>query len=221
MLRRADAGDDVLALRVDEVFAVEFVGAGRGIARERDAGRAILAHIAEHHRLHIDRGAPLGRDMVQPPVGHRRAGSSTSRTRRRSHPTAAAAGPAGTACRSRLATTSLNPATICRQSSAVELGVEHRADLELVVLDQLLEMVVLDAEHDLPVHLQKAAIAVIGETIVTALLRQTLHGLVVETEIEHGVHHAGHRGARSGTHRDQQRPLGIAKSGADRFLDAG
>ena len=120
-----------------------------------------------------------------------------------------------------VATTSLNPATICRQSSAAELGVEHRADLELMVLDQLLEMMVLDAEHDLPVHLQKAAIAVIGEALVAALPRQTLHGLVVEAEIEHGVHHARHRGARPGAHRDQQRPLGIAESGADRLLDAG
>jgi hypothetical protein len=33
VLRRADAGDDILALRIDEEFAVEFLGAGR-----RDCG---------------------------------------------------------------------------------------------------------------------------------------------------------------------------------------
>ena len=69
LLRRADAGDHVLALRVDQEFAVELLLAGRGIAREGDAGGRGLAHIAEHHRLHVDRGAPAFRDVVQAAIG--------------------------------------------------------------------------------------------------------------------------------------------------------
>ena len=69
LLRRADAGDHVLALRVDEEFAVELLLAGRGIAREGDAGRRGLAHIAEHHGLHVDRGAPAFRNVVQAAIG--------------------------------------------------------------------------------------------------------------------------------------------------------
>ena len=71
VLRRADARHHVLALRVDQEFAVQLALAGRGIARERNAGRRGLAHIAEHHRLHVDRGAPGFRDVVQPAIGHR------------------------------------------------------------------------------------------------------------------------------------------------------
>ena len=71
VLRRADARHHVLALRVDQEFAVQLALAGRGIARERNAGRRGLAHIAEHHRLHVDRGAPGFRNVVQPAVGHR------------------------------------------------------------------------------------------------------------------------------------------------------
>ena len=71
VLRRADAGDDVFALRVDEKFAVELLCAGRWIAGEGDAGRRRLAHIAEHHRLHIDRGAPVGGNAVEAPIGDR------------------------------------------------------------------------------------------------------------------------------------------------------
>ena len=41
MLWGANAGDDVLALRVHQVLAVESVVARRRVARERDAGRAI------------------------------------------------------------------------------------------------------------------------------------------------------------------------------------
>ena len=63
-LRRANAGDDIFALRVDQELAVERLGARARIARERNAGRARLAHIAKHHRLHIDGGAPAFGDVV-------------------------------------------------------------------------------------------------------------------------------------------------------------
>ncbi len=55
--RRADAGDDVLALRVDEELAVELLLAGGRIARERDAGAGVVAEVAEHHRDDVDAGA--------------------------------------------------------------------------------------------------------------------------------------------------------------------
>ena len=71
VLRRADARHHVLALRVDQEFAVELALAGRGIAREGDAGRRRLAHVAEHHRLHVDGGAPGFRNVVQLAIGHR------------------------------------------------------------------------------------------------------------------------------------------------------
>ena len=69
LLRRADAGDHVLALGVDQELAVEPLLAGRRIAREGDAGRRGLAHVAEHHGLDVDRGAPAFRDVVQPAIG--------------------------------------------------------------------------------------------------------------------------------------------------------
>ena len=75
--RGADTGDDILALRVDQVFAVIGALAGRGIAGEGDAGRAGIAHIAEHHRLHVHRGAHVVRDVVQPAIGARALGFPT------------------------------------------------------------------------------------------------------------------------------------------------
>ena len=70
-LRRADAGDHVLALRVDQELAVERAFAGRGIAREGDAGRRRRPAIAEHHRLHVDGGAPILGDVVEAAIGLR------------------------------------------------------------------------------------------------------------------------------------------------------
>lgn len=65
-MRRADAGDHVFALRVDEELAVEQVFAGTRIARECHAGPAMVAEIAEDHRLDIDCRAPGVGDIVQP-----------------------------------------------------------------------------------------------------------------------------------------------------------
>ncbi len=55
-----------------------------------------------------------------------------------------------------------------------ELGVERLALVELVVLERVLEMLVVDAQHDLAVHLDEAAIAVIGEARVAAALGEAL-----------------------------------------------
>ena len=71
VLRRADARHHVLTLRIDQEFAVELALAGGGIAGERDTGRGGLAHVAEHHGLHVDGGAPGFRNIVQTAVGDR------------------------------------------------------------------------------------------------------------------------------------------------------
>ncbi len=82
-------------------------------------------------------------------------------------------------------------------------------------------MVMLDAEHDLAVHLDEAAIAVLGEARIAALARQALDGVVVEAEIEDRVHHARHRGARAGAHRDQQRIGRVAEARIEPPLQRG
>ena len=68
-LRRAQAGDHVLALGIHQELAVKLIFPGGRIAGEHDAGRAPLAHVAEHHGLHGDRRAPIVGDVVEPPVG--------------------------------------------------------------------------------------------------------------------------------------------------------
>ena len=55
--------------------------AGRGVAGERDAGARARAGVAEHHRLHDDRGAGVG-DACGSGGRASRGGCSSSRTRR-------------------------------------------------------------------------------------------------------------------------------------------
>ena len=69
-LGRARAGHHVLALRVDQVLAKQSPAAVAGIAREHDPGGAVAAHVAKHHRDHVD-GRPVrhvGRDALLPAV---------------------------------------------------------------------------------------------------------------------------------------------------------
>src|SRR5262245_7537596 len=63
-LRCPDAGDHVLALRVDQEFAVELPAAGGRVARKADAGARPVAGIAEHHHLYVDRRADVVGDVV-------------------------------------------------------------------------------------------------------------------------------------------------------------
>ena len=70
-LRGADAGDDVFALGVDEELTIEFVDAVGGVAGEGDAGTGGIAGVAEDHGLHVDGGAPLGRDVILAAVNDR------------------------------------------------------------------------------------------------------------------------------------------------------
>ena len=67
--RRADPGDDVLALGVGEELAVELLLAVGRVAREGDARRRGLAPVSEDHRLHVDGRPPVVRDVVELAVG--------------------------------------------------------------------------------------------------------------------------------------------------------
>jgi len=51
-------------------------------------------------------------------------------------------------------------------------------------------------------------------------VRHRLDGLVVEAEVEHGIHHARHRSACAGAHRHQQRILRVAETLADDLAEA-
>src|SRR3546814_12908036 len=63
--------DDSLALGIDQPFAIPGARAGRGVAGKCDASGRSVAHIAEHHRLDIDSGAPFAGDGIQAAIDFR------------------------------------------------------------------------------------------------------------------------------------------------------
>ena len=51
------------------------------------------------------------------------------------------------------------------------------------------------AEHHVTIHLHEATIAVIGKPLVASLAGKSFYYLVIESQIEDGVHHARHGSA--------------------------
>ena len=215
----AHAGDDVFALSVEEKFAVEFVDSVGGIAGERDAGAGGLTGVAIYHGLDVDGGAPLGGDAVFGAVNlsaiiHPRTEDGTGG--------AAELVP-------RIIWEGFSGAVFDEGLEALDefllvgggqLAVDDVAVIGLVLecVDHGLERIVvfafafLDADDDVAIHLDEAAVAVPGEALVFGRGDQGEDGLVVETEIENGVHHAGHRVAGTRADGDEEGEAGgIAK----------
>src|SRR5262249_54654701 len=152
-----------------------------GIARKGHPGRAIRPHVAEYHRLDIHRCAPVGGNVVQTPV------SDSAWVHPRSKNCADCAPKLLLRILRKRVSELLDdqilepgdkgPPVVCGQ-----VGVELDAIVELVVFEQLLEMV-LDPEYHLPIHLDKAPIAVVGEAFVSALAGQSFDHTVVEPEV--------------------------------------
>ena len=66
-----DTCHHVLTLRVDQVLAVNALSAGGRISRKGNARARCIAHVAEYHRLHVHRRAPVARNIVHTSVYNR------------------------------------------------------------------------------------------------------------------------------------------------------
>ena len=228
-LGRAHTGDDVLALGVDEELTVEFVGAIGRVAGESDAGAGVVAGVAEDHGLDIDGGAPLGGDVVLAAVDH---GAVVHPRAEDGAGGAAELGPdvVRETLAGALEDEGLEALDEFLLVEGGELGVLDVVvvDLVLVIVDDGFERLVvlagtlLHADDDVAVHLDEAAVAVPGEAGVAGGLLERDDGLVVEAEVENGVHHARHRVAGAGAHGDEERrAVGGAELRAHDLLHVG
>ena len=209
--RGTDAGDDVFALRVGQELAHQFLFAGRGIAGERDAGTGVVVQVTEDHRHHVDGGAPRIGDIVVAAidVGAGVVPGTEDRTDR------------GVELLLRVGREVLAELLLVFrlelggklfQIGGGQFNVELDALLFFHLVDQLLEILLADLHNDVREHLDEPAIAVVNETLELGIGVARDHrgdDLVVQTEVQDGVHHTGHRGASARTHRDEQRVLQI------------
>ncbi len=92
-----------------------------------------------------------------------------------------------------------------------QVGIELRLHLLLASVEEVLELILRDFENDVAEHLDEAAVAVVCEPRIAALGHQRLDRLVVQAQIQNGIHHARHGELGAGTHADQQRVLRVAE----------
>ena len=219
----ADAGDDVLALGVDQKVTVEFLGAIGRVAREGDASRRCLPLVAKSHGLNVDGSTELVGDTMLLAVDARTL----------VHP----------AAKDSLNGKAQLELRIMREDrfavGDLELGIQggldvigedthERLDELLQVLSRklgidantgdqtslgqgVLEQIGIDAHDDVGEHLDKAAVAIPGKTWILRLGDEALDGIVVETQVKNRVHHAGHGERSARAHRYEQRIVGVTE----------
>ncbi len=213
-----DAGDDVLALRVLQVVAVDALVAAGGVAGEGDAGAGVGAEVAEDHRADVHRGAEVVRDAFLAAVELGAVGvpGVEDRVDREVHLLARVLREVA----ARLGLDDpLEPGDQLLQVGRVQLGVDGDLLGVLGLVERLLEEVAVDAEDGLAEHLDQAAVRVPREALVACLLRQALHGLVGEADVQDGVHHAGHGELGPGTDRYEEGVVGLPELLAHRRFE--
>ena len=202
-LRSTDTGHHILALGIDQEFAVEVLLAGGGIAGKGNAGGAVIAHVAEDHRLHVDRGAPVRRNVVEfavhdGPVVHPGTKDRANRAPQKFHRIARELLPQ---C---FLVFFLEQNNQLFQIFRIQFRIGLHALGLLAFFKNVFQQIAIHAHNHVGVHLDKAPVGIVGETRIARLLYQAFHGLVVQSQIEHGVHHARHGSACARPYRNQQ-----------------
>ena len=131
------------------------------------------------------------------------------------------AGSCGNGCPLCSATISLNRATSARRAPAGTSASVVTPACAFASVQRALEQLAVEAEDDVAEDGEEPPIAVPGEPLVLAPARQPVDGLVVQAEIEHGVHHARHGHPGAGPHRHQEGSRGVPEPGAGRRLEPG
>ena len=211
---------------IDEVFTIEKVLTIAGITAEANTGGRSFAHVAEHHSLHVHRGAPFVGNafhlaVEDGAVVHPRAEHCT-------HSSPKLLFGIGGEVVPRLFFDSLLEALhksleVFDRKFLIELhpaGFFHFFDDGLEGIDIFL-VFGLHPEHYIAIHLHEAAVRVVNEMRIVGLFNQTFGHLIVQTEVEDGVHHAGHRGTSPRAYGDEERIFGIAKFAAHGFFGLG
>ena len=216
LLRRADTGYHVFTLCVYQILTVEEVLTVTGVAAEANTRCRGFAHVTEHHGLYVHSRTPLVGDRLHLTIENGALVHPAAEYRANGTPKLFF-GICGEVVAGLCFDGGLEALNEIFQFFDREILVEVNAANGLHFLDDGFEgidvflVLGLHAEHDVTVHLHEATIGVVYEVGVAGFCHQTFGHLVVETEVEDGVHHTGHRCARTGTHGEQQRISGVAK----------
>src|SRR3546814_15423038 len=95
----------------------------------------------------------------------------------------------------------LEPLPTCRP----QLRIKRKTIVFLGNFQSFFERAVVEAKNNVRIHLNEAAIAVPGKTLVARCGSKALNRLIVKAKIKDTVYHARHGHTRAGTHGYTQR----------------
>ncbi len=86
------------------------------------------------------------------------------------------------------------------------------------LFQQPFKEVMVNLQNYFSKHLNKAAVAVQSKAAVVALPGEGLHRLIIETQVQYSIHHAGHGGTGAGADGHQEGIVDVAKLLAGNLL---
>ena len=204
------AGHHVLALGVGQELAHELLLAGGGVTGKGNTGAAIITHIAKGHGLNVDGSAPGIGDVVIAAI-HVGTGviPGTEHSLDGAHQLLLRIGGEILADLGLVLGLELHGQLL--QVGSIQLHVLGDALLGLHGVDKLLKVLLAHLHDHIGIHLDEAAVAIPGPTGIVGLLGDDIHHVLVQAQIQDGVHHTGHGGPGAGTNGDQQGILMIAE----------
>ncbi len=85
-----------------------------------------------------------------------------------------------------------------------EVSIVRDAAFGLVGGPGVLEFFIRNAHNHGPEHFDQAAVAVIHKALIAGQFNHAAGGFIVQADVQHGVHHAGHAELGAGAAGDQQ-----------------
>ena len=209
-LRGTDTGNHVLALGIDQIFAVNALRAGGRISCKGDAGAGGIAHVSEYHGLYVDGGSPVAGDVIHPAV-HDGAlvvpGTEYGLDRFHelypgilrevsSHPVLIDA---------------LKALNNLFQVVGSKVRVKTRSLCFLDLVKHSFKKRFGNFHYHIREHLDESAVGIIGKSGIPRLPGKALHGNIGKSQVQDRIHHSGHGRSRAGTDGNQKRILRVAE----------
>ena len=217
-LRCSDTGNDVLALGIHQEFTEDTVLTIDRASCERNARAGCLAHVAEDHRLHVNGSPQTAGDAVNLSVQDRTFVVPGAEDRLHGFHQLVLRilrEFSSDFCFDKVLVRSNDILQIGRRKLCIVLI----PFLFLLAVKDLIEFGFRDLQYDVAEHLDEAAVAVIGKPFIAGLSGKAYDAVIVESQIQDGVHHAGHGNRCPGADGDQQRVFGIPEGLAHNGLE--
>ncbi len=226
--RRTDTRYHVFALCIYQVFAVKMVVAVARVAGECHTGSGVGTHVAEHHSLHVDGRTPVAGYFFNAAVFN---GSFTV-------PAAEYGADTTPELVHGIFRETYSEHVFHRffkhDDQCVEVfGSQIRvAGISVLFLDGF-EFFFQDFpdtfsvfgvqaggffHHHVGIHHDEAAVCVVSKPFITGLGNEPLDRIVVEADIQHGIHHAGHGSAGARAYGQEQGIRSVAKGTTHQFF---